>query len=95
MNRNLIARKLAEKMSMSLVDSRVCVDTVVSIMVEGLLTDEKVTFHGFGRIFLLSQKPRAVRNPRTGESMMFESRDTIRLKPSKELIDKINKRKRK
>ena len=95
MNRNLVARKLAEKMSMSLVDSRVCVDTVVSIMIEGLLTDEKVTFHGFGRIFLLSHRPRAVRNPQTGESMMFESRDTIRLKPSKELIDKINKRKRK
>lgn len=95
MNRKSIARKLAEKMSMSLVDSRVCVDTVVSIMIEGLLTDGEVTFHGFGRIFLLPQTPRAVRNPKTGEAMMFESRDTIRLKPSKELINKINKRKRK
>lgn len=80
---------------MSLVDSRVCMDTVLSIVIEGLITDEKVTLHGFGRIFLLPQAPRAVRNPKTGEAVMFKSRDTIRLKPSKKLINKINERKRK
>lgn len=90
MNRDVITRKLAEKMNISLVDSRAYMDMLLEIFIEGLENDEKVTLHGFGRIFVLPQTPRMARNPKTGEEVMIEPRNTIRLKPSKYLIRRIN-----
>lgn len=91
MNRDLITRKLAEKMNLSLVDSRNCMETLLEIISEGLIDDGEVTIYGFGRIFVLPQSPRLARNPKTGKEVMIKPRNTIRLKPSRYLINRINK----
>lgn len=90
MNRDMIIRKLAERTDISLVDSRNYMDTILKILIEGLEEDNEVTLHGFARIFILQQSQRMARNPKTGEDVMIKPRNTIRLKPSKYLIDKIN-----
>lgn len=91
MNKTQIIRMLAERLDISLVDSRTYLDTLLDIVTEGLITDEKVAIHEFGKIFILPQSRRLVRNPRTGETVMLTPRKTIRLKPSETLIYKINK----
>ena len=91
MNKTQIIRILAERLDISLVDSRTYLDTLLDIVTEGLITDEKVAIHEFGKIFILPQSRRQVRNPRTGETVMLTPRKTIRLKPSETLIYKINK----
>lgn len=91
MNKTQIVRMLAERLDITLVDSRIYLNTLLDIVVEGVITDEKVAIHEFGKIFILPQSRRLVRNPRTGEKVMFTPRKTIRLKPCETLIDKINK----
>ena len=91
MNKTQIIRILAERLDISLVDSRTYLDTLLDIVTEGLITDEKVAIHEFGKIFILPQSRRLARNPRTGETVMLTPRKTIRLKPSETLIYKINK----
>lgn len=91
MNKTQIVKMLAERLDITLVDSRICLDTLLDIVTEGLITDEKVAIHEFGKIFVLPQSQRLVRNPKTGEKVMLTPRKTIRLKPSETLIDKINK----
>ena len=90
MNKTQIVRMLAERLDITLVDSRIYLNTLLDIVVEGV-TDEKVAIHEFGKIFILPQSRRQVRNPRTGEKVMLTPRKTIRLKPCEALIDKINK----
>ena len=82
---------LAERLDITLVDSRIYLNTLLDIVVEGVITDEKVGIHEFGKIFILPQSRRLVRNPRTGEKVMLNPRNTIRLKPGEALIEKINK----
>lgn len=91
MNKEQMARKLSEKMDISLVESRTYINTILDIMVEGLETEEYVSIYGFGRIFLQPQLSRLARNPRTGEGGMLIPRNTVRLKPSRDLLDKLNK----
>ncbi len=43
MNKEQMARKLAEKMDISLVESRTYINTILDIMVEGLETEEYVS----------------------------------------------------
>ena len=91
MNKAQIVRMLAERLDITLVDSRIYLNTLLDIVVEGVITDEKVGIHEFGKIFILPQSRRQFRNPRTGEKVMLTPRKTIRLKPCEALIDKINK----
>lgn len=90
MNKNQIIIKFAEKMDISPAESRIYIDTLLDIILEGLIADEKVSFHEFCKIFVRSQSERIARNPKTGEEVMLIPRKTVRLKPSKHLIDKIN-----
>ena len=87
MNKTQIVRMLAERLDITLVDSRIYLNTLLDIVVEGVITDEKVGIHEFGKIFILPQSRRLVRNPRTGEKVMFNPLKTIRLKPCEALIE--------
>ena len=71
MNKTQIVRMLAERLDITLVDSRIYLNTLLDIVVEGVITDEKVAIHEFGKIFILPQSRRQVRNPRTGENSIF------------------------
>ena len=55
MNKTQIVRMLAERLDITLVDSRIYLNTLLDIVVEGVITDEKVAIHEFGKIFILPQ----------------------------------------
>lgn len=62
MNKTQIVRMLAERLDITLVDMSYLSDTLLDIVVEGVITDEKVAIHEFGKIFILHQSRRQVRN---------------------------------
>lgn len=45
MNKTQIVRMLAERLDITLVDSRIYLNTLLDIVVEGVITDEKVGIH--------------------------------------------------
>ena len=49
MNKTQIVRMLAERLDITLVDSRIYLNTLLDIVVEGVITDEKVGIHEFGK----------------------------------------------
>ena len=60
MNKTQIVRMLAERLDITLVDSRIYLNTLLDIVVEGVITDEKVAIHEFGKIlFYLNRGDRS------------------------------------
>lgn len=66
MNKTQIVRMLAERLDITLVDSRIYLNTLLDIVVEGVITDEKVGIHEFGKIFILPQSRRQVPESENG-----------------------------
>ena len=55
-----------------------------------LIKGEKISITGFGRLETISRKGRRGRNPLTGNNFYVPDRMSIRFRPSKKLIDKLN-----
>jgi len=59
-------------------------------MADNLASGERVEVRGFGSFQLREYKPRAARNPKTGESLNIGSQNLVHFKAGKPLRDKIN-----
>ncbi|HPH28892.1 MAG TPA: HU family DNA-binding protein [Pseudomonadota bacterium] len=55
-----------------------------------LSSGEKIDLRGFGTFSVRASKPRAGRNPQTGDKIMIPARRVPGFKPGKELKDRCN-----
>ena len=58
---------------------------------QALKRNERVELRGFGVFFSKTLKSKVGRNPKTGQTLLLESRKRIRFKPSKILLKRLNK----
>ncbi len=82
--------KLKKKMGFSLSLSEKIVEDLISIISYGM-REKKINLKNFGSFKTIDKKERIGRNPKTKESFTISKRKSIKFKPSRELIDKINK----
>lgn len=66
------------------------VELFLSTIEDALVAGEELNFIGWGKFELVERAERVGRNPKTGEEILIEAKKTIRFKPGKTLIDKIN-----
>jgi integration host factor subunit beta len=76
---------------MPLKDSALIVDTILECMVKTVRKKEKIEIRGFGSFRTRERKPRVGRNPKTGVSVDVPAKKVSYFKPSKELLDLINR----
>ena len=55
-------------------------ENIVDIIKNRLETGESVSISGFGRFAVKEKRPRKVRNPATGKSIMLDSRKVVSFK---------------
>ena len=66
-------------------------EDVFQIILNNLISSNKVKISKFGTFILRKKKERIGRNPKTKESKIISERNVILFKPSKELKNFINK----
>lgn len=66
------------------------VNTFINAIFEGTKEGHRIRVGGLGVFYPVLQSPRPVRNPRTQEPCMFESRYTLRFHAGADLIRKLN-----
>lgn len=95
MNETITKLKIIEKLHSSVGLSRSeCSSFLEELINKILLTlkeDESVKIANFGSFIVKNKTERIGRNPKTKEEVMISARKVIKFKPSKYLINKINK----
>lgn len=73
------------------IDADKKITAFLDVMEEALLKNKEVTFIGFGKFEVVERIVRTCRNPQTGKEMKVEAKNTIKFKPGKALLEKLNK----
>ena len=61
-----------------------------TILIEALGTGGRIEIRGFGSFTTKCLSARTARNPKTGETVQVKERYTVRFKPGKGLLEKMN-----
>lgn len=95
MNKFELAKCLAEKLSVTQKLSTDFLNAMQEIVADELSRDEKVLLKGFGSFTSWKQTERSGRNPRNGTPHMIEPRTSVKFKPGKELLKRLNEKNKK
>ena len=66
------------------------VDLFLTTIENPLAAGEELNFIGWGKFEVVERAERVGRNPKTGEEIKIEAKKTVKFKPGKTLVDKIN-----
>ena len=86
-----IAESLHNDFGLTKKDCIFFVNDIIDIIVEGLKISGYVKIHNFGSFKVTRKKSRIGRNPKTMEDVMITERNVLKFKPSKMILDHINK----
>ena len=86
-----IAESLHNDFGLTKKDCSIFVNDIIDIIIEGLKISGYVKIHNFGTFKVTRKKTRLGRNPKTMEDVMINERNVIKFKPSKNILDYINK----
>jgi len=89
--RENIAESLHTDFGLTKKDCIIFVNDIIDIIIMGLKTKGYVKIHNFGSFKIMRKKSRIGRNPKTKQNVMISERNVIKFKPSKIILDYINK----
>ncbi len=90
MNKSDIINLVADKNNLSLSDTEYSIKKIIDYMGINLYQGDRIEIRGFGSFCLHTHKSRIARNPKTGDKIALERRNTVHFKPSKELKSRVN-----
>src|SRR5262249_52318716 len=85
-----LVKEVARATDLTLKDSEVIVEEVLSFLIETLSRGEKIEVRGFGSFHVRERQARRGRNPKTGEPVDVPAKRIPYFKPGKELKELIN-----
>jgi integration host factor subunit beta len=89
-NKSDIINLVNEKNNLELSDIEYSIKKIINYMSENLYQGERIEIRGFGTFSLHTHRSRLARNPKTGDKIALERRNTVHFKPSKELKSRVN-----
>lgn len=92
MNKRELAEEIAGRMSAPVTETLRFLDTMMDVIGESVSRKESVLLQNFGHFTSWEQSERMGRNPRTGKSCPIRKRMSVKFKPGKGLIEKINQK---
>ncbi len=90
MNKSDIINLVADKNNLNLADTEYSIKKIIDYLAVNLYQGDRVEIRGFGTFCLHTHKSRIARNPKTGDKIALERRNTVHFKPSKELKSRVN-----
>jgi integration host factor subunit beta len=89
-NKSDIINLVSENNNLSLADNEYSIKKIIDYLVANLYQGDRIEIRGFGTFCLHTHKSRLARNPKTGDKIALERRNTVHFKPSKELKIRVN-----
>jgi len=89
--RDDIAESLNAEFGLTKKDCISFVNDIIYIIIDGLKTNGYVKIHNFGSFKIKRKKSRMGRNPKTKEEVIISERNVLSFKPSKSVLNFINK----
>lgn len=91
MTKKDLAKILFEKGVFSTkVEAEKKVDIIFDTMEKTLLNGESISIINWGKLEVVERAPRLGRNPKTGEEVKIGTRKSIKFRPGKALLEKLN-----
>lgn len=91
MNKNMLAKEVAVSEKVTLTTAFKTVDAVLRVIAETLAKGESVNLRGFGAFAVVNKAERILKNIHTGKPVTIPAHKSVRFKPSKETVTKLNK----
>lgn len=91
MNKNMLAKEVAVLEKVTLSTAFKTVDGMLRIITETLAKGESIQLRGFGSFVVVNKSERKVNDIKTGKSITVPAHNSVRFKPSKETVTKLNK----
>ena len=89
-NRSEIINSVSKANNLNYSDIEFSIKKLIDFMSSNLYRGERIEIRGFGTFCLHTHRSRIARNPKTGEKIALERRNTVHFKPSKELKSRVN-----
>ena len=89
-NKSDIINSVSKANNLNLSDIEFSIKKLIDFMSSKLYRGERIEIRGFGTFCLHTHRSRIARNPKTGERIALERRNTVHFKPSKELKSRVN-----
>ena len=86
-----IAESLHADFGLTKKDCIIFVNDIIDIIIDGLKKSGYVKIHNFGSFKVIKKKSRIGRNPKTMEDVMISERNVLKFKPSRMILNNINK----
>ena len=90
MNKTELGLALAKKNNITKQDAAANIDSILSIIENAMVENEKVNIVGFGIFAPVISKERLGRNPKTGEPVKIDSKLKIKFSASSNLKKRLN-----
>lgn len=90
MNKQGLTVRISEKMDIPQLEALRFIHAMLETVSEELGRDGTLLLQGFGSFKPWKQMARAGRNPKTGTPCLIPPRISVKFKPSKHLLDKLN-----
>ena len=90
MNKNDLINELAAKLDITRTASKQYLEALEETLGDALEEGEPVVLQGFGTFSRWQQTGRPGRNPKTGTPCMIVPRNSVKFKPGKYLLEKMN-----
>ena len=87
MNKTELINSIAEKASLTKVQSKAALEAAINTVMETLAKGEKIALIGFGTFEVAQKNARKGINPRTKEVIEIPARKTVKFKAGAELND--------
>lgn len=90
MNKNMLAKEVAVSEKVTLTTAFKTVDGALRVIAETLAKGESVKLRGFGALNVVNRPERVLKDVRTGKPVTVPAHKSVRFKPSKEFVAKVN-----
>ncbi len=90
MNKTELLKRVADHLSISHKDMLYIINAWEDMFTEAIKEEGFVVMKGFGSFTLWQQSARPGRNPKTGKPALISARNSLKFKPGKDLLLKLN-----
>ena len=91
MNKNNLTKEVAVSEKLTLSTAVKAVDSILSIIAEKITNGENIQLRGFGAFVVVNKPQRVIKDIKTGKLITIPGRKSVRFKPSKDIVTKLNR----
>jgi nucleoid DNA-binding protein len=92
MNKSQLIDKVSKEFNLDRASAKKLVECILESMMEILMSGKRIEMRGFGVLKLKRLKGTFVKNPKNGIEVFVGERYTVRFKPSKRLLERLNEK---